>query len=82
MKLFLIIYAGSQIGGLAGPLPYDMDECERRRDEFRAAQSEAIETRYSKALKRYATDEEMINMKEMSFECEWRSVRPKLGDTK
>lgn len=30
MKLWFVIYIGSQIGGSAGPLPYDMTECLRR----------------------------------------------------
>lgn len=79
MDLWLVIYAGAHIGGAAGPLPYDMAECERRRDEFRALQSEVIATGYSKEQKRYATPDEMANIKAMRFECEYRPDRPVLG---
>jgi hypothetical protein len=75
MKLFLIIYAGTQIGGIAGPLPYGMDECEKRRDVFRAAQSEAVTTGYSKPYGRNLTSEELSKIRQIRFECEWRETR-------
>lgn len=79
MKLFLIIYAGYVIGGSAGPLPYDMSECERRRDEFRLLQSEVMQTGYSKEQNRSLTAAELSGIKAMRFECEWRDSRPSLG---
>jgi hypothetical protein len=75
-KLFLIIYAGAQIGGAAGPLPYGMDECERRRDEFRAAQTEVLATGFSKAEGRKVTQDEIEDLKQVRFECEYREARP------
>lgn len=42
MKLFLIICAGSQIGGAIGPLPYDLKECHARRGELRTSQAQTI----------------------------------------
>ena len=36
MKLYMILYAGSVIGGTWGPLPYDMDECLTRAAEGNA----------------------------------------------
>jgi hypothetical protein len=78
-KLFLIIYAGSQIGGSAGPLPYGMDECERRRDQFRTSQAEVLETGFSKEQNRKLTPEELEGIKAMRFECEYREIRPALG---
>ncbi|NSZ57789.1 hypothetical protein FY145_07060 [Agrobacterium tumefaciens] len=79
MKLFLVIYAGSHIGGVAGPLPYGVDECERRRDQFRSSQAEVIETGFSKEKARALTEEEIAGIKAMRFECEWREFRPRLG---
>ena len=79
MKLFLIIYAGSQIGGFAGPLPYGMDECVKRRDVYRAAQAEVVETGFSKQMNRKLTEAEMKNVRAMRFECEWRGLKPTLG---
>jgi hypothetical protein len=75
-KLFLIIYAGSQIGGAAGPLPYGMDECEKRRDELRAARIEVLATGFSKAQNRALSDVEMAALKVMRFECEYYNGRP------
>lgn len=34
LKLFMVLVASGQIGGTWGPLPYDMDECLIRREEF------------------------------------------------
>lgn len=37
MKLFFILYTGAGlIGGVAGPLPYGIEECETRRAEYQA----------------------------------------------
>lgn len=81
MKLFLIIYAGNIIGGSAGPLPYDMAECERRRDEFRTLQSEAVRSGFSKEQNRQLSDGELSRIKDMRFECEYRENRPRLGSS-
>lgn len=75
-KLFLVIYAGSQIGGAAGPLPYGMDECEKRRDELRAARIEVLATGFSKVQNRTLSDTEMTALKAMRFECEYLNGRP------
>ncbi|MEH2700555.1 hypothetical protein GFL93_12745 [Rhizobium leguminosarum bv. viciae] len=79
MKLFLIIYAGNAIGGVAGPLPYDMAECERRRDEFRTLQTVALETKFSKEQNRPLSADDLSKIKDMRFECEFRASRPALG---
>jgi hypothetical protein len=80
MKLWLVIYAGAQIGGSAGPLPYGMEECQRHRDTLRASQQEVISTGFSKPLNRQITDEEMSKVKAMHFECEWRDTRPVVAE--
>lgn len=37
LKLFFILYTGSGlIGGVAGPLPYGIEECEARRSGYQA----------------------------------------------
>jgi hypothetical protein len=79
MKLFLVIYAGSQIGGFAGPLPYGMDECVKPRDTFRASQAEVIESGFSAQMNRKLTEAEMKNIRAMRFECEWRGLKPELA---
>lgn len=41
MKLWLLIYTASGLlGGVAGPLPYDLDECDRRRAALQEAADE------------------------------------------
>jgi hypothetical protein len=80
MKLFLIIYAAGQIGGVAGPLPYDMAECEARRDEMRANQAQFFKDGINRETGKKATPEEMEGIKHLSFECEMRDEKPSLGD--
>ncbi|MBB3411226.1 hypothetical protein FHT87_005179 [Rhizobium sp. BK316] len=79
MNLFLVIYMGVAIGGVAGPLPYDMKECESRRDVFRAKTQEVIDTGFSKAENRNVTAKELAALKTMRFECEYHQARPSLG---
>lgn len=42
MKLFIIIYVAGQIGGYAGPLPYDETECHKRIEEMVAGKTEQL----------------------------------------
>lgn len=42
MKLFMVIYVGGLVGGTIGPLPYDMDECERRMAEISEGKDDAL----------------------------------------
>jgi len=77
--LWLIIYTAGNIGGFAGPLPYDMNECIRRRDEMRAAQSEGLETGINLKTGDPMTEEERLGVESLGFECEARSVKPELG---
>lgn len=79
MKLFLIIYAGSQMGGAIGPLPYDLKECHARRDELRASQTHAIVTGIHARDGRKLTPDELGKIKALRFECEYFSTRPSVG---
>lgn len=76
MKLFLIIYAGAQIGGAVGPLPNDLSACERHRDTMRSAQSAVLKTGFSPTEKRLLTPDELIKIRAMRFECEYFNDRP------
>ena len=62
MKLFMIIVLAGKIGGNAGPLPYDMEECESRALELRLQCTDKPENPYRCA--------------EIEFKCEWREHRP------
>jgi hypothetical protein len=79
MKLFLIIYAGTHLGGAIGPLPYDLKECQSRRDELRASQTQAIVTGIHAKEGRRLTAEEIGKVKALRFECEYFSKRPSVG---
>jgi len=79
-RLHGLIVSPFLVASTAGPLPYDLDECQHRRDEFRTLQAEVITTGFSKAENRAATPNELENMKAMRFECEYRDVKPSLGD--
>lgn len=69
MRLFMILYTATGIGGTWGPLPYDMDECERRRDDAMAELREA-ERKHPEHAHRSAS---------WRMSCEFRAERPKLG---
>lgn len=42
MKLWLVVYMFGEIGGVAGPLPYDMVECRTRAAALQAGVAERI----------------------------------------
>lgn len=78
MKLFLILYAAGKIGGIAGPLPYDLAECQKR--------AAALNNDFAQAVARGATDEgvqipekDMKVLRTMRAACEYRATRPTLS---
>lgn len=78
MKLFLIIYTSGQIGGSVGPLPYDMAECEIRRDELRVMNAAFISEGIDRSTGKAAPTKNIEIAKTLRFECEFRQERPKL----
>lgn len=79
MKLFLVIYAGTHLGGAIGPLPYNLKECHARRDELRASQAQTIASGIHAREGRKLTTEEIGKLKALRFECEYFGKRPSLG---
>lgn len=79
MDLYLIIYTAGVIGGVFGPLPYDMAECITRRDEARIQQSNGLHAGINVQTGNPMTQEERDGVASLSFECEYRDVRPELG---
>lgn len=79
MKLFLIIYAGTHLGGAVGPLPFDLKECEARRDQLRASQARAISSGIHATEGRKLTGDEIGKLRALRFECEYLDVRPTVG---
>lgn len=78
--LWLIIYTAGTIGGFAGPVPYDMEECIRRRDDMRVTQQKGLEAGINVQTGEPMTDEERAGVASLSFECEYRSEKPVLGE--
>lgn len=76
MKLFMILVVSGQIGGVAGPLPYGMDECNRRANEYNA---EFLEKSRDPAL---ATRARSIGWDGTPFvwHCVERDARPRLEE--
>lgn len=78
MKLWLILYVGSGVGGTWGPLPYDMAECQRRADVMQAESDLIRDT--GKNQKGETIPE--FNRKQIGtfrFVCEERETRPELS---
>jgi hypothetical protein len=67
MKLFLIIYIAGKIGGVAGPLPYDMAECQRRAASMWSELRPGVRTPMG-----YTRDD-------VKFSCEMHDTRPKIN---
>ena len=77
--LWLIIYTAGTIGGFAGPVPYDMDECIKRRDDMRVTQEQGLAAGINIQTGEPMTDDERAGVASLSFECEYRAVKPILG---
>lgn len=83
MKLFLILYTLGHVGGVAGPLPYDMAECENRIKPMNEDVKQVIATgRSTNGKNEVVEGKDMEVFKTMHFVCEYRpdNDRPKLGD--
>lgn len=72
MSVWMIVYMMGQIGGSIGPVPYGMDECERRAAE-RNAQVQAQVTTGLDVDGNPLTEE----AKTLRFECVAAPSRPK-----
>jgi hypothetical protein len=64
MKLYIVIYLAGLIGGTIGPLPYDMEECQRRVAAEMAQVDPTITTPNG------------FSAKDVRLACEWHEVRP------
>lgn len=66
MNLFLVIILNGHIGGVAGPLPYGMDECKRRRGLIQSGYDQAVA-------------DGKLDPDQMQVVCVYQSVRPSLN---
>jgi hypothetical protein len=81
MKLYLILLSAGQIGGVLGPLPYDVAQCQRNADSmYRQIAEQAATGRYADGT--LISDKPDVAKKAMGFvfECVFRDRRPELGD--
>lgn len=78
MSLWLIIYTAGQIGGVVGPLPYDMAECHVRRDELRVMQADGLARGTNDTTGLPLTQDERAGIVNLSFECEHHETRPEI----
>lgn len=76
MKLWLILYVGTQIGGTWGPLPYGMDECQER---AKIMMVDVVEAKTNPAkIAKMKEESRFEDFEKIFFKCEQNSVRPKI----
>lgn len=82
MKLYLILYLGTSIVGVAGPLPYSMKECQTRAALLQAGADTIARTgRATNGTHAVVPADEVAKFRQMRFQCEMRSIKPVvLGD--
>lgn len=78
MKVFLVIYTLNSIIGVAGPLPYTMEECGNRANDLIEASNESFKTEPIQTL----SDGRTVTSKDVEVRCEQHNTRPEMGDTK
>lgn len=76
MKLFMVIYMASKIGGTVGPLEAGMEECMRQALYLNQQAHTALQTGMSVTGK-VLTDTEKERIASMRFACEYHVTRPK-----
>lgn len=64
LKLYIVIYVTGQIAGTVGPLPYGVEECEKRTQAHMAKVDPTIVT------------PDGYSAKDVRLSCEWHILRP------
>lgn len=79
MKLYLILYVGTHIGGYWGPLPYEMGECHKRIAAFQEDINTAARTgRATNGTNEIIPAEHLERLKKTTLACELRRETPVL----
>ncbi len=73
-KLYIIFTIFGQIGAVAGPLPYDEEECIYRT----TVRQTEIQEKYD-PINPPTIDGRIVTLEDLKFECVWKSERPQLG---
>lgn len=76
MKLFIVIYFGSLIGGSVGPLPYGMEECADRVAQKHATMERQLALGVNAVTGAPFTPEQIETANSLRFVCEWRDGHP------
>lgn len=79
-KLYMVVYNGTDIGGTAGPLPYDMNECKSRQETMMLDKQETLDGGINRKTNKPFTVEEREKLENLRFECEWLHVRPSMKE--
>lgn len=77
MKLWLIVYVGTEIGGSWGPLPYGIEEC-RDRATLMNSETQAIAETGKNSVGEVIPSKNVDQIKTLRFECEFRQSRPEI----
>jgi len=80
LKLWLILYVGIQIGGVWGPLPYEIDECKTRAATL-ATRVERIQQNPEIIAKMKAEGLDTDKLKQWRFECKHQDFRPFVNES-
>ncbi len=75
--LWMVLYAGTHVGGTWGPLPYDRAECERRAREGNQIVAEAQNK--PEIIAKMKHMKASVPLRDWRFTCEEHTERPKLG---
>ena len=78
MKIWFVLYAGSQIGGVWGPLPYTSQECQVRAEERNASIAQMISSGIGENGKPIA-NEALEQIKTWHTACVVSNERPTLS---
>ncbi len=78
MKVWLVVYVLNSVSGVAGPLPYNMQECMDRADDLVASADVNFKKDPNQALK----DGRTVHRDDVEVTCQLRDTKPKFGDTK
>ncbi|WEO73803.1 hypothetical protein [Agrobacterium vitis] len=78
VKLWMVLYAGSQIGGTWGPLPYDMEECKRRAEDGNRiiAQTQT----QPEIIAKMEEGGIQVPLRDWMFVCEEHDARPQIDN--
>ena len=73
MKLWMLIYFAGKLGAIIGPLPYDISECNSRRDRYQTEINAELQSRS------IVVEGKRLVAGDVVVKCEPSSARPVLN---